>query len=148
MGACHCRDKLIIYTIIMHMYFCTCSSSKNNYKFAMFTFSVLVNCSSLENLVKVMETCKILFCSKSIDDGVTKSFNRLVKWFGELEDLPLLDNNEAPWCRCLGGIACILHTGHALTVNTQQLHTATCTPSADDDCNRFIKYNGHTSWQK
>ena len=94
MGACHCRDKLIIYTIIMHMYFCTCSSSKNNYKFAMFTFSVLVNCSSLENLVKVMETCKILFCSKSIDDGVTKSFNRLVKWFGELEDLPLLDNDE------------------------------------------------------
>ena len=55
--------------------------------------------------------------------------------------------NEAPWCRCLGGIACILHTGHeALTVNTRQLHTAN--PSADDDYNRFIKYNGHTSWQK
>ena len=59
------------------------------------------------------------------------------------------DPNEAPWCRCLGGIACILHTGQeGLTVNThwQQLHTAN--PSADDDYNRFIKYNGHTSWQK
>ena len=45
---------------------------------------------------------------------------------------------------------CTLLTGHeALTVNTQQLHTAN--PSADDDYyyyNRFIKYNGHTSWQK
>ena len=58
-------------------------------------------------------------------------------------DQPSLSNNEAPWCRCLGGIACILHTGHeALTVNTQQLHTAN--PSADDECNRFIKYNGHS----
>ena len=27
-------------------------------------------------------------------------------------------SNEAPRCRCLGGIACILHTGH---INTQQL---------------------------
>ena len=50
-------------------------------------------------------------------------------------------DNEAPWCRCLGGIACILHTGHeALTVNTQQLHVHTANPSADDDYNRFIKY--------
>ena len=41
---------------------------------------------------------------------------------------------------------CTLHGHEALTVNTQQLHTAN--PSADDDCNRFIKYNGQTSWQK
>ena len=27
-------------------------------------------------------------------------------------------SNEAPRCRCLSGIACILHTGH---INTQQL---------------------------
>ena len=84
----HAIVKLsILYTSIFHVY----SSSKKNYKFAMYTFSVLVNCCSLENLLKVMETCKMLFCSTNIDERVTKSYNKVVQWFSELDGLPLLD---------------------------------------------------------
>ena len=70
------------------------SSSKEHYKFAMFSFSLLVNSSSLESLLRCVETCKLVFCSRSINTKVVCAHDKLKSWFKELESLPLL--NEEP----------------------------------------------------
>lgn len=60
----------------------------------MFTFSVMINCSSLVSLLKCLQTCKVIFCSLTIDEHVNNSYAKLMSWFGELASLPLLEDSE------------------------------------------------------
>ena len=60
----------------------------------MFTFSVLVNCSSLERLLKCVQTCKTIYCSSTTDRHVHKSYEKMKKWFSELGSLLLLEEEE------------------------------------------------------
>ena len=81
--------------------FLTFSSSKEHYKFVMFCFSLLVNSSSPESLLRCLQSCKVVFCSKYIDTNVVCAHDKLKSWFQELKGLPLL-NEEAVDCGMQG----------------------------------------------
>ena len=79
------------------MFFSTNSSDKQSYRFAMFSFSVLVNSWNLAKFVRVLEAMNVVFLSKNINHYVQKEFDRLQKYMDELgEDEPELgDDNDS-----------------------------------------------------
>ena len=80
------------------MFFSTNSSDKQSYRFAMFSFSVLViNSWNLAKFVRVLEAMNVVFLSKNINHYVQKEFDRLQKYMDELgEGEPELgDDNDS-----------------------------------------------------
>ena len=80
--------------IINFSFLQTCSSSKVHYRFAMYSISVLVNCSSLHSFQRCIETCKRAFCSKYADEQALAAIEKLKSWFDELPGDFVDDDDE------------------------------------------------------
>ena len=64
------------------------------YKFAMFSFSLLLNSSTIENLLCNLFSIKVLFDSSRIDEQVTQAHSRLCKAFENLRVHDKIDSND------------------------------------------------------
>ena len=70
-----------------HNYSLQCSASREQYKFAMYCFSIMVNCSSLQSLIDCVQTCNVVFSSQFLDENVRSAIDKITKWTKQIGDI-------------------------------------------------------------
>ena len=92
-----CKFNTVIILITKHFKFLfSYSSDKQQYKFAMYSFSLLVNSSTMEEILLHLSSIKVLFHSEYIDEKVNIAYRTLQQAFTELGVKEVADDEELP----------------------------------------------------
>ena len=76
---CKLHIRLISRINVLNFHFF--SADKENYRFAMYCFSVLVKAWNMKKFVKCLKLCKVVFCSKYIHKSTKEASATLVELF-------------------------------------------------------------------
>ena len=88
-----CMQIRLLCLMLYFILYCS-PANKQMYKFAMYSFSLLLNSSTIENLLCHLFSIKALFDSSHVDEQVTQAHSRLCKAFENLGVHDKIDSND------------------------------------------------------